>query len=367
MKPKVSIIVPVYKAEKVLSRCIDSIINQTFEDWELILVDDGSPDISGMLCDSYAKTDNRIRVLHKSNEGVSSARNLGIDNSQGEYITFIDSDDYVSARYLQNLLDAPSSDLIICGFKNIGAFEFLPSADCFELLHCPQKVSELIDVPYYLDSPWGKLFKRDIIDSTNIRFDNGLRLGEDTLFCYEYFALCETVAVISDALYIYDGKWGGDSKYSLSYEELKNLSRKTILAINAISVRFGTNIDTRYKCVHLSKLDGLFSKFSDVDIYNLYVYAHKRISIYEFLGDNKLSPLTLGLITAYELAKTKKSLECCSFLKDLKKFITVPISQINFLTKKQKIFYNSMNIFGVNIIVKCLILIQKVLNESTTH
>lgn len=98
--PKVSIIVPVYKAEKYLNRCIDSILAQTFTDWELLLIDDGSTDRSGDICDEYAKKDTRIRVFHKENGGVSSARNLGLDSAQGEWVTFIDADDYILPDFL---------------------------------------------------------------------------------------------------------------------------------------------------------------------------------------------------------------------------------------------------------------------------
>lgn len=98
--PKVSIIIPVYKAEKCLKRCIESVLNQTYKDWELLLIDDGSPDRSGDICDEYTKRDNRIRVFHKNNGGVSSARNLGLDNVNGEYVTFVDSDDLIDLNTL---------------------------------------------------------------------------------------------------------------------------------------------------------------------------------------------------------------------------------------------------------------------------
>lgn len=95
MNPLISIIVPIYNAESTLNRCIDSIINQSFDDWELLLIDDGSKDQSGKICDEYATKDSRIKVFHKENGGVSSARNLGLDNALGKWITFIDSDDKI--------------------------------------------------------------------------------------------------------------------------------------------------------------------------------------------------------------------------------------------------------------------------------
>ena len=101
--PQISIIVPVYNVEQYLQSCIDSIITQTYTDWELLLVDDGSPDRSGEICDEYAKKDNRIRVFHKRNGGVSSARNLGLDKAQGEWVTFIDADDYILSDFIKGL------------------------------------------------------------------------------------------------------------------------------------------------------------------------------------------------------------------------------------------------------------------------
>ena len=104
--PKITVIVPVYNTEKYLRRCVDSILAQTFTDFELLLVNDGSTDGSGAICDEYAQKDSRVRVFHKENGGVSSARNIGIDNAQGDWITFIDSDDRIEQRHLYLLYEA---------------------------------------------------------------------------------------------------------------------------------------------------------------------------------------------------------------------------------------------------------------------
>jgi glycosyltransferase involved in cell wall biosynthesis len=117
--PLVSVIVPVYKAEKWLHRCVDSILAQTMENFELLLIDDGSPDRSGEICDEYAAKDSRVRVFHKENGGVSSARNLGLDNAQGEWISFVDADDLVEENYIAELLSSAKNDgsLVISGLK----------------------------------------------------------------------------------------------------------------------------------------------------------------------------------------------------------------------------------------------------------
>ena len=117
--PKISVIVPVYKAEKYIRRCVDSILAQTFTDFELLLVDDGSPDNSGAICDEYAARDSRVKVFHKENGGVSSARQMGLDNSLGEYVIHADPDDWVEPDMLQELYSEAQqsgADMVICDF-----------------------------------------------------------------------------------------------------------------------------------------------------------------------------------------------------------------------------------------------------------
>ena len=119
MNPKISVIVPVYNEEKYLRRCIDSILAQTFTDFELLLIDDGSKDKSGEICDEYAEKDLRVRAFHKLNGGVSSARNIGLDKARGEWICFVDSDDYVNNIFLEKWQLQSTVDLIIQGYWNV--------------------------------------------------------------------------------------------------------------------------------------------------------------------------------------------------------------------------------------------------------
>ena len=121
-KPLISIIVPIYKVEKYLKKCIQSIMNQTYLNFELILVDDGSPDDCPMICDNYAKLDNRIVVLHKQNGGLSDARNAGLDVARGEYIGFVDSDDFIANNMYEKLLSgllAEDADMAVCNFSYV--------------------------------------------------------------------------------------------------------------------------------------------------------------------------------------------------------------------------------------------------------
>lgn len=212
---KISVIVPVYKVEKYLGNCIDSILAQSFSDFELILVDDGSPDCCGGICDQYSEKDDRIRVVHQENLGLSGARNTGIELSVGEYITFIDSDDLVSPNYLEylfSLLVDNEADISAIHFTCINSdFSFSSvSTDgqhtqfqyiCFSNKECclnlyKEDLGEM-NTPI---SAWGKLFKKSIIG--DLRFPLG-RIHEDEYFiplvCYK----ASKIAVSNAKLYYY--------------------------------------------------------------------------------------------------------------------------------------------------------------------
>lgn len=202
---KYSVIVPVYNSEKYLKRCIDSILHQTISDLELILVNDGSKDSSGKICDDYKKKDSRIVVVHQENGGVSKARNAGLDIAKGEYIVFVDSDDYVNDTYLEHL-DNDDADLVIAGFT------------CFER---GKEKERIYKRQYYslddksimcrlleegkLSSVWGRKFKTDIIKENNIRLIEGQSIGEDVCFVCEYLFCCEDLLFISEVDYNYVG------------------------------------------------------------------------------------------------------------------------------------------------------------------
>lgn len=213
--PLVSVIVPVYNVENVLHYCVESILNQSFTDFELILVDDGSPDNSGEICDEYAKKDSRIVVIHKENGGVSSARNAGIERTTGEFICFIDSDDYVDNNYLESLLKAknnhPDIDNIWCGFRTIDSYSFNAKTIKEVLFDVNSDVS-FCDISIIMTlherwlnaGPYCKLYISKIIQSNNLSFDNDLSLGEDLKFNFEYLDCTNgEILVVNKALYSY--------------------------------------------------------------------------------------------------------------------------------------------------------------------
>ena len=213
--PMVSVIVPVYKVEKVLSYCIDSILKQDFSDFELILIDDGSPDRSGLICDQYAKKDSRIKVIHKDNGGVSRARNSGIDIAEGKYICFIDSDDYIDKNYLSFLIEAKKCneeyDNIWCGFQTVDGYK----ADTKILQKVIYTNNEKITLSSvkeimtlhekWLDAgPCCKLYNKKIIVENNLYFLEDLSIGEDLIFNFNYLSYTNgKILVLNKTLYNY--------------------------------------------------------------------------------------------------------------------------------------------------------------------
>lgn len=205
--PMISIIVPVYNAESYLRRCVDSILAQTYTDFELLLIEDGSDDTSGEICEEYASKDNRIRVFHKENGGVSSARNLGIANARGGYITFCDSDDYVGEDWLFEYYKYLSSghDLYIQGVVKITSNN--EKNECV-----PIKMDGAIDRKYLIASlyelgllgyVWNKLFSKKIIDLYSLRFDEGSCCGEDLQYVVQYMEYVTSGVCIDECHYMY--------------------------------------------------------------------------------------------------------------------------------------------------------------------
>lgn len=205
----ISIIIPIYKAEKFLTRCVDSVIAQTYKDWECILVDDGSPDKSGVICDEYSLIDSRIHSYHKSNGGVSSARNFGVENSHGEWISFVDADDCLKPTFLESLCKFNEADLIITGWENFGdsKIQYNVNNKCWLV---QDFVNILYDRHFFsrvdvtsISYPWGKLFRSDIINSNKIMFDEHMKLSEDTCFLLEYLKYSNRIQFVGGAGYKY--------------------------------------------------------------------------------------------------------------------------------------------------------------------
>lgn len=185
--PEISIIVPVYKSEQYLPKCIESILAQTFTDFELILVDDGSPDESGKLCDVYAQKDMRIRVIHQQNAGVSAARNAGLMCATGKYIMFCDSDDWVAPEWCQclyNAMKVPNVVIAMCGYREWKG-DIVTQTCNLSKTDSTMKLSELFAKPLP-GAPWNKIYNRERIVEYNITFPDGISYGEDLRFLLTY-------------------------------------------------------------------------------------------------------------------------------------------------------------------------------------
>lgn len=204
-----SIIVPVYNAEKTLERCLESIVNQPFSDYELLLINDGSTDGSDAICRSYSETYKQICYYSKENDGVSSARNLGLEQAKGDYILFVDSDDYVSENYFETISDALKDgfpDLLMFGYRNFGGTSTAWNTGIFfesDERQIAGKIASAMQ-QYLFSSLWSKAFKRQVIRQHEFRFVDDLSIGEDQVFVFTYAMHIQSIASIEEILYNVD-------------------------------------------------------------------------------------------------------------------------------------------------------------------
>lgn len=233
----ISIIVPVYNCIRILDKCIEAICVQTIEDWELLLVDDGSTDGSDQLCDRFASEDARIHVFHKPNGGVSSARNMGLEHAQGEYVMFCDSDDWVEPEWCEQLYLAAVENpgcLPVCNY-----YRSAPDCETINRKGQCQAIEDRIAKEDFfslnqyelLGIPWNKIFRRTILEENHIRFRPNLSLGEDLIFNLDYLhCLTDGFVFVNRPLYHYTiGSL--DSLSSKYYPDLAGIYRKIYLRI----------------------------------------------------------------------------------------------------------------------------------------
>lgn len=222
--PKISVIVPIYNAESYLKRCVDSILAQTFEDYELILVNDGSSDKSGQICEDYLKLDKRVRVIHQLNQGVSAARQVGLEASKSEFVIFADPDDWVDPTMLTEMLtkaEQDNSDVVFCDYwQNIKDKENY-------CVQSPREINSLIILQQLLSgqlhgSTWNKLYRLQTIKDNSIRFPIGIYYCEDLWFNCSFMYECKPcVSYLDRAYYHYD-------LYSNSNSLSRRINRKAL-------------------------------------------------------------------------------------------------------------------------------------------
>lgn len=248
--PLVSIIVPVYRVESYLDRCVQSVIQQTYKHWELILIDDGSPDKSGEICDTWANRDNRIRVYHKVNGGVSSARNLGLVHMKGDYMTFLDSDDWLYDTCLQICLDeSRSNDLDVLQFSWSEVGEDGKAVDHLRKATSVCNAKQFAEEGELSVSVCGGFYDSAIIRENDIRFDEGMAYAEDQLFVLMCLNSSKRIKAIEQPLYCY-------------YQNTESATQ----APNTVKVVNSCLLFSNYK----TKV-GYYASF--IDVHNMYIFT----------------------------------------------------------------------------------------------
>ena len=276
MAPTVSIIVPVYNAEKTIGRCVDSILGQQYTDFELLLVDDGSRDGSGAICDSYALADSRVQVIHKENTGVSDTRNIGISRARGVYLQFLDSDDWITPDATKLLVEAAGEhncDLVISDFYRVVGERVSRKGDIDEdrVLTREEYAAHMMEQPadFYYGVLWNKLYRRDIVESHRLRMDPELSWCEDFMFNLEYIRHAQRFYALQVPIYYYVKTKGSLASQSLSIS-------KTI----------------RMKLMLFEYYNQFYKSVLDED-----EYEKSRLKVYRFLvdaaGDGAVPPTIL--------------------------------------------------------------------------
>lgn len=293
MQPLISVIVPIYKVENYLSRCIESIVNQTYKNLEIILVDDGSPDGCHIMCDNYAKKDNRIKVVHKQNGGLSDARNAGMAVASGDYVSFIDSDDYISLDFLKILYDtmrSTNSDIVDCEvvkFYEDGHFEEYEDDAGFISYGTQEALSALIAENTFRQHVWNKLYKADLV--LDIPYEVG-KLNEDEFWTYQIFGRAKKITKINKIMYYYFQREDSIMGNSYNIRRLDALegkmNRQEYIEKNFPELSTQAKIDLfgscmfAYQCV-LKYMRGKEKKKAKIIIYkykNKYMLSNKDIS-----------------------------------------------------------------------------------------
>ena len=210
MSPKVSVIVPVHNAQATLSRCINSIIHQEYTDLELLLIDDGSTDGSGAICDEFASQDERVMVVHKENSGVSDSRNLALSRARGVYLQFVDSDDWITPDATKRFVktaEESGCDLVIADFYRVIGERLSPKGniDAAEPFSREQYAAYMMENPadFYYGVLWNKLFRREIVEQYHLRMDPSVSWCEDFMFNLEYIRHARVFSAIQIPLYYY--------------------------------------------------------------------------------------------------------------------------------------------------------------------
>lgn len=273
MNPKVSVIIPVYNAEKYLNRCVDSVLKQDFKDFELLLIDDGSTDASGAICDAYGASDARVRVIHKENSGVSDSRNLAMKEARGEYLQFLDSDDWITTEATGLLVRAATEndcEMVIADFYRVIGERVSPKGKIDEdgVLSREEFALEMMENPadFYYGVLWNKLYRRSIIAQYDLCMDKDISWCEDFIFNMEYIRHVKKVYALRVPIYYYVKTPGSLVSQGTSISKTIRMKRMV------------------FRCYHE------FYK----DVFDEEDYEKRRLQVYRFLidaaGDGSVGP-----------------------------------------------------------------------------
>ncbi len=284
----ISIIIPVFNVENYLRQCLQSVIEQTFTDWECILVDDGSKDRSGVICDEFAKMDSRFAAIHQENRGVSAARNKGLQVAKGEYICFIDSDDWVKKTYLSDMLagmEDKAVDMVVTGlskiYPNRSSMSFSPPQRCIIKAN-DQYTKTFIDNVGLFYGPTSILYKTSIIRYNNLSFPVDFSFGEDTIFNFRYLNHVNDILLLPVINYFYRTNKGtlSSSMHDLPFTRYSIWKKR--LSFYKSKNMWDSNIkENMYKELWAIVYDGIFSSSN-------HTFSHiKKILSFEEISDLK--------------------------------------------------------------------------------
>lgn len=295
----VSIIVPVYNGERYIERCIKNVFMQTYKDWELIVVNDGSADGTHDFLDQRLlqiirelKVNNSVQVFHKENGGVSSARNLGIENAKGEYIAFIDVDDIIDATYLKNLSKGLGYDMVVTGFCYDDQSQAIKGAIFKDKQEIAQSLNALLNTDDFC-FPWARLFKTSIIREHNVRFDTKMRFAEDHVFNWTY--MCHISSLYIDNATDYHKIGDEDFEgYNISFDEMEYVDSSLYMLNGKLEKAFSVSLRPSQKtfCHALFMMDYLIAHPCSfyANYYRKYHSEADEYEVYDYIANNIFHP-----------------------------------------------------------------------------
>lgn len=323
----ISVIIPIYNCGEQLRKAIDSIVNQTFRDFEIILVDDGSNDgITPAICEAYTAKHDYIKVLHGPNGGISAARNKGMAAATGEYLAFVDGDDEAEPDLLESLWTMRGCDFIIS--RPAGKDLTRRRREIFKA----GKVGNLFRMMRLksIYVTWGNLYKMSIIREHGLSFNRNLRLGEDTLFNYEYLACCDSLGYVPKVLYRYTGVWGGDPERYRGFgkDAIQYRLGCAVRALQDIKGHWGGDFPIHWRLGYLDHLDGRYSDYTDVELCRIFLEACPILTEEEFFRSDRVCMSKTALREVKHLWRKGKKKEAMELAHTLHGHFTKPLSAL---------------------------------------